>query len=104
MKYVYCPSCDRISVLSNVEPVRCATCAKEAVPIRVRRSWHYWASAVLILTGAVVVYATNLPDLVSRFALLTPFLLFGVFFSTWGLRVSKETALREGRARKVKAE
>jgi len=104
VKYAYCASCDRISVLSNVEPVRCTACGKEAVPIRVKRSWQYWASAALILTGAVVVWVTDLPDLLWRFALLTPFILFGVFFSTWGLRVSKEIALREGRARKVKAE
>ncbi len=103
MRYAYCATCDAVSVLSSVEPVRCTRCGKEAVPIKVKRSWQYWASAALILAGAVVVWVTNLPDIVYRFALLTPFILFGVFFSTWGLRVSKEIALREGRARKVRS-
>ncbi len=99
MKYVYCPSCDEVSVLASVEPERCAHCRKAAFPVPIRRSWQYWASAGVILAGAAAVFLTNYADLVQRILLFVPFFAVGLFFSTWGLQTSKRLALELGRSK-----
>jgi hypothetical protein len=97
VKYAYCPACDEISVLSSMEPERCSHCNKTAFPVKVKRTWQYWASASLILTGAIVVFVTDLSQLEFRVLLLLPFVIFGIFFSTWGLHAAKGMALAAGR-------
>jgi len=101
VKYAYCASCDEVSVLSNLEPERCHRCQKKAVPLRVRRPWQHWVASGVILAGAVIVFVTDLPSIALRFGLLLPFIVFGLFFSAWGLRESKQKALKAGRARAV---
>ncbi len=98
MKYAYCPVCDRVSVLSNMEPERCQGCGKVAYPVKVPRTWQYFTSAGVILAGAAAVILTDLPDILQRFLLLVPFLVVGLGFSTWGMRTSRTRALERGRA------
>ncbi len=97
-KYVYCPGCDDVSVLSRLEPERCVRCGKAAVPVRVSRTWQYWASVGVLLAGTAAVVITNLPQIEFRFGLLLPFLIVALSLSTWGLRTAKAVALARGRA------
>ncbi len=98
MKYVYCRSCDSVSILATLEQERCQRCGKPAVPVPVRKSWQYWASAGVILAGALSVFITNSPDILLRLALLAPFLVAGILLSTWGLRATKRWVLERGRS------
>ncbi|OGS51311.1 MAG: hypothetical protein A3K65_02820 [Euryarchaeota archaeon RBG_16_68_12] len=98
MKYVYCPSCDEVSVLSSMEDDRCQRCRRPAFPVRVSRRWQYWASAGVLLAGTALVVVTDLPQVELRFGLLLPFLLVAFSLSTWGLRAAKAGALARGRA------
>jgi len=98
VKYVYCRSCDEVSLLATLEPERCQRCGKPAVLVPLGRSWQHWAAAGVILAGAVTVFLTNYPDILLRFALLGPFLFGGILLSTWGLRTTKRVALERGRS------
>ena len=104
MKLVYCSHCDAVSSLANLERETCHTCGRPAVRIDVPRPWQYWAGLGVILTGTAILLLSYIPQIQYRFLVLLPFLGFGLFLSTWGLRASKDRALELGRSsRKGKA-
>jgi len=99
VKLVYCGNCDAVSVLATMEREACHTCGKTAVRIDVPRPWQYWVAIAVILTGSAILFLSYIPEIQFRFLVLLPFLGFGLFLSTWGLRVMKDQARELGRAR-----
>lgn len=82
-----------------MEREACHTCGKMAVRIDVPRPWQYWVAIAVILTGSAILFLSYIPEIQYRFLVLLPFLGFGLFLSTWGLRVMKDQARELGRAR-----
>jgi len=99
VKLVYCAECDAVSSLATLEREACHTCGRAARRIDIDRPWQYWAAIGVILGGSGILFLTYIPEIHIRFLVLLPFLGFGLFLSTWGMRVMKDRALDEGRAR-----
>jgi hypothetical protein len=99
VKLVYCAHCDAVSSLASLEREVCQTCGRAAARVVVQRPWQYWAAIAVILAGSVLLILTYIPEIQVRFLVLLPFLGFGLFLSTWGMRVSKDRALELGRSR-----
>ena len=99
VKLVYCAQCDAVSSLATLEREACHACGHMAPRVDIARPWQYWAAIGVILAGAGVLFFTYIPEIQVRFLVLLPFLGFGLFLSTWGMRVLKDRALDAGRAR-----
>ena len=99
VKLVYCSNCDAVSALANFEREVCQTCERPAARVDVPRPWQHWAGIGVIVAGSAILLLMYIPEIQFRVLVLLPFLGFGLFLSTWGLRVSKDKALELGRAR-----
>jgi len=102
VKLVYCRECDAVSSLATLEREACRTCGRPAARVDLARPWQYWAAIGVILAGSGILFLTYIPQIQVRFLVLLPFLAFGLFLSTWGMRVLKDRALDAGRARTKK--
>src|SRR5206468_11423343 len=99
VKLVYSSICDDVSALAIFDRQVCQPCDRLAARVDVPRPWQHWAGIGVIVAGSAILLLMYIPEIQSRVLVLLPFLGFGLFLSTWGLRVSKDKALELGRAR-----
>lgn len=86
MRVVYCRSCREVSTKSRFERDTCNRCGRDAVPVRTRRPWQYYASSAVILVAAAYLFLVDLPDLLPRLAIFVAALAIAVALSAWSLR------------------
>lgn len=107
VRFVYCPSCGHVSMLSRLERDRCETCGRDAKVVSVRYPWQSLTGIGIVLAGAAFLLlgqATNVAwspltgALPLRLLWLSLFVVGGLAFSLWGASVMRRNAGERGRA------
>lgn len=93
MKVVYCDSCQDVSILSSLERDRCSRCHRPAERVPYRRSWHYYASAGILLATAIFLWTLPPPELTTRLAILLLAVAIVVVLTSMSLRSLRARAL-----------
>jgi len=105
VKVVYCDFCRDVSILSSLERDRCSRCDRPAERVPYRRSWHYYASAGILLTTAVFLWALPPPEFTTRITILVLAVAVVVVLTSMSLKSLRAHALafvRDGREKEEK--
>ena len=109
VKLVYCPADHAVSLRSRLERMRCDACGGPVHLITVPYPWQYWTGVGLVLGGAIFIllpqfigglsWAPYVATVADRVLWLVPFVGFGLYLTSWAVRVMKARALEEGMKR-----
>jgi hypothetical protein len=107
VKFVYCPACGHVSMLSRFERETCEECRKPARIVRVAYPWQSLLGMGIVLAGCVfllagqaatVAWSGLTATLAQRLVWFVLFIGGGLYFSMWGARIMRKVAHERGRA------
>ncbi len=104
MKIVYCDVCQDISILSNLEKDRCSRCGRPAQRVPYTRSWHYYATAGILLATAIFLWVLPPPDFSTRLVILGVALAVTIGLTSWSMHTMRDRIIKRVRAAKTAQE
>ena len=94
VRVVFCPSCQKVSVLTRLEPEVCPRCGARVLSSKSRRPWQYYASAgVLVAATAYIILGD--PTLLLRWAVFLAAVGLAAGLAVWSSRSLRARVMEE---------